>query len=83
MLKSKEELLEFYNIITKDKGKPLDHWEITALLETYGLRDVDALNEYGVENLFELADYLVPFINTRDDYKLHSIQTIHESNIYK
>ena len=83
MLKSKEELLELYNIITKDKGKPLDHWEITALLETYGLRDVDALNEYGVENLFELADYLVPFINTRDDYKLHSIQTIHESNIYK
>ncbi len=83
LTKSQEELFELYNIITKDKGKPLNHWEITALLETYGLRDIDAKNEYGVDTLFDLAEYLVPFIEKRDDYKLHSIQTIKEHNIYK
>ncbi len=83
ILKSEQELQKLYNTITDKKGKPLDHWEITALLETYGLRDVDAVNEYGVENLFELSQYLVPFINKRNDYKIHSIQTIEETNIYK
>jgi hypothetical protein len=83
MMKSQEELLELYNVITKNKGKPLNHWEITALLETYGLRDIDAKNEFGVENLFELSKYLLKFIDNRDDYKLHSIQTIQEGNIYK
>ncbi len=83
LMKSENELLELYNAITKNKAKPLNHWEITALLETYGLRDIDAKNEYGVENLFELAKYLLAYIDNRDDYKLHSIQTIKQSNKYK
>jgi hypothetical protein len=81
--KSTEELYSLYDTITKGKGKPIDAWEITALLETYGLRDVDAQNEYAKENLFELAKTLLVFIDKKDDYKLHSIQTIKESNVLK
>ncbi len=81
--KSREELFELYQNITKGKGKPLNHWEITALLETYGLRDIDAEKEYGYQDLFEMAKELVPFIDERDDYKLRSIQSIKESGIFK
>ena len=83
LLKSEDELYELYLTITKNKGKPLNHWELTALLETYGLRDVDAQNEYGVSSLFVLARSLLPFINRKKEYKVRSIQTIKEKNIYK
>ena len=33
-------LKNIYLEITKDKGKPLDFWEISALLEIYGIRDI-------------------------------------------
>lgn len=61
---------ELYENIIVKRGKPLNHWEITALLEIYGLRDIDALEIYGFENLFELAKMLVVFI---DDYKYEVI----------
>ena len=83
VLKTQDELFLLYQIITEDKGKPLNHWEITALLETYGLRDIDAKNEYGFENLFEMAKSLVPFIDQKEDYKLHSIQSYTETNVVK
>ena len=51
-------LKNIYLEITKDKGKPLDFWEISALLEIYGIRDIDAKNEYGFENVFEMGKYL-------------------------
>jgi len=82
-IESKEELFSLYKAITQDKGKPVDAWEITALLETYGLRDIDAQDEYNKKNLFELAKSLLCFIDKKDDYKLHSIQTIKEINIFK
>jgi len=53
-----QDLRRLYEQITQDKGKPLDFWEVAALLEVYGIRDVDAKNEYGFENVFELAKYL-------------------------
>jgi len=55
-----------YETLTEGKGKPLNHWEITALLEIYGLRDIDAHEQYGFNDLFEFAKMLVVFI---DDYK--------------
>ncbi|MDD5717331.1 MAG: hypothetical protein PHW64_05955 [Sulfuricurvum sp.] len=55
-----------YEAITFGKGKPMNHWELTALLEIHGLRDIDALQEYGFESLFELAKMMVEFI---EDYK--------------
>jgi len=81
--KSKEELEHLYNVITDGKGKPIDHWEITALLETYGLRDIDAQEEFGVENLFVLAEHLLEFVDKKQDYKVKSIQTIKETNMLK
>jgi hypothetical protein len=61
-----DKLKELYLEITKDKGKPLDFWEITALLEIYGLRDIDAKQEYGFENLFEIARYMEKFKDIKE-----------------
>lgn len=36
-------------------GIPKDQWEIAAQLEVMGLRDVDARNDYGARDLFDLA----------------------------
>lgn len=65
-LKLVKEWRELFEKITFDRGKPLNKWELTALLEIYGLRDVDANDMYGFEDLFEMARYLSVFI---DDYK--------------
>jgi len=83
ILKSDEELFELYIIISKDKGQPLNHWEVTALLETYGLRDIDAKNEYGFENLFDMAKYMFPFVQEKKGYKVKSIQAYTETNMTK
>jgi hypothetical protein len=52
--------------ITIDKGKPLDRWEISALLESFGIRDIDAKNEWGFENVFGLAEKLLEYV---DEFK--------------
>jgi len=58
-----DKLKSLYVEITKDRGKPLDFWEIAALLEIYGIRDIDAKNEYGFEDVFEMAKYLEKYKN--------------------
>lgn len=80
---NENEKFELYQKITAGKGRPLDHWEITALLETYGLRDIDAKEEFGYEDLFDMAKDLLPYIEKRDDYKLRSIQSISADGIFK
>jgi hypothetical protein len=62
---SSRDLSSLYDEITKDKGKPLDFWEVAALLEIYGIRDIDAKNEYGFENVFEMAKYLRQYENMK------------------
>lgn len=54
-----------YLEITKDRGKPLDFWEIAALLEIYGIRDIDAKQEFGFENVFDMAKYLQRYKNSK------------------
>jgi len=61
----RSDLSSLYLAITEDKGKPLDHWEIAALLEIYGVRDIDAKNEYGFENVFEMAKYMQQYIDIK------------------
>ena len=56
-----KDLSELYKNITKERGKPLDSWEVTALLEVYGIRDIDAKQEYGFENVFEMAKYMMQY----------------------
>ncbi len=60
-----QDLSLLYRNITKDRGKPLDYWEIAALLEIYGIRDMDAKNEYNFENVFEMAKYLLKYIDNK------------------
>ncbi len=55
---SSQDLKELYEKITDKKGKPLDYWEVAALLEIYGIRDIDAQQEYGFDNVFEMAKYM-------------------------
>lgn len=56
------DLADLYSEITHEKGKPLDIWEMTALLEIYGIRDIDAVNEHGFENVFEMGEYMLTYI---------------------
>ncbi len=56
-----QDLSILYKKITENKGKPLDFWEIAALLEIYGIRDIDAQKDYGFKNVFEMAKYLMRY----------------------
>ncbi len=73
MKKQDNKLRELYFKITEGKGKPIDHWEITALLETNGLRDIDAKEEYGFKDLFDMGKYMTKFIEEKKDYKVKQI----------
>ena len=59
-------LSSLYNKITENRGKPLDSWEVAALLEIYGIRDIDAQKEYGFDSVFEMADEMIKYKNTKD-----------------
>ena len=60
-----KDLSPLYNAITKERGKPLDFWEVAALLEIYGIRDIDAHNDYGFENVFTMAKYMMCYKNSK------------------
>jgi len=55
-----ERSLELLRSISEGKGRPLDTWEVTALLETNGLRDVDARTDWTLPDLFILSERLLP-----------------------
>ena len=55
--------VELLRTITAGRGKPLDEWELTALLETNGLRDVDAVTDWSEPNLFTLPKRLMKYVN--------------------
>jgi len=76
--KEEQRLRELYFKITENRGKPVDFYEITALLETNGLRDIDAKEIYQEENLFELAKKLQRFIDEKKDYKEKKIVVLEE-----
>jgi len=54
----REEEARLLETVTSGKGKPLNRWELTALLETNGLRDVDARQEWQEPDLFSLPQRL-------------------------
>ncbi|MRJ01934.1 MAG: hypothetical protein GXO19_00490, partial [Epsilonproteobacteria bacterium] len=62
-----QSLRELYFRITEKRGRPLDFWEVAALLEVYGIRDIDARKEYGFSSVFELAQFLYThFVDERE-----------------
>ena len=72
-----EDLSTLYDAITKDRGKPLDFWEVAALLEVYGIRDIDAQNDYGFENVFAMAKYMMRYVETKQ-YPVKSLVNFEE-----
>ncbi len=64
-MKQHEDLSELYAQIVKDRGKPQNNWEVSALLEIFGIRDIDAVNDYGFENVFDMGNYMTKYIETR------------------
>ncbi len=66
-----------YLEITKDRGKPLDFWEIAALLEIYGIRDIDAQKEFGFDNVFDMAKYMHRYKEVKE-YPVKSLNTWEE-----
>jgi len=60
-----EDLSSLYDAITQERGKPLDFWEVAALLEVYGIRDIDAQNDYDFENVFVMAKYMMRYENSK------------------
>ncbi|MEM2956620.1 MAG: hypothetical protein QW041_03560 [Candidatus Pacearchaeota archaeon] len=64
MFNSEEKLIQLLKTITRGKSKPFDEWEITALLETNGLRDIDAINDWNEPDLFSLAKRLVKYVDS-------------------
>jgi len=49
--------------ITEGKSKPSDYWEIAALLESNGIRDIDAKEEWDKEDIFSLAKELYKYVD--------------------
>jgi hypothetical protein len=54
-MQGEDEEIHLLQKITAEKGKPLDYWELGALLETNGIRDIDARNDWGEPDIFTLA----------------------------
>lgn len=46
-------------------GNPVSIWMVAATMESLGVRDIDALNKYGCENVFELAEEVYASIRCR------------------
>ncbi len=79
-----ERAIELLKTITKGKGKPLDEWELTALLETNGMRDIDAVTEWNEPNLFTLPRRLIKYIDKLTyEVKEHKFETYRVRRIIK
>lgn len=48
-------------------GRPIDTWAVAALLESIGTRDVDAVQRFGLRDVFALAEAVSERIAARDD----------------
>ena len=62
----------YYNLlkqITKKQTKPVDRWELAALIESAGIRDIDAKTDWSCNNVFDLSDKLLNYID-KIDYSL-------------
>ena len=58
-LSSTERLSRLAEQILSELGRPKDHWEVAARLEVSGVRDVDARQEYGCADVFDLAQRIL------------------------
>jgi hypothetical protein len=50
--------------LVAEYGRPVDRWATAALLESRGVRDVDAVERYGCADVFALADLVHPLASS-------------------
>ena len=79
---NREVFMKLLPEVSKDRGKPVNSFELTALLEIYGLRDIDAKTDYGYDNLFEMAKDMMNIIDMKE-YPQRFIQLEHEKSQIK
>lgn len=51
--------------------QPKDHWEVTAHLEVSGIRDIDAQQDFGCADVFELAKRIMELAQEIKPARLH------------
>ena len=61
--------------ITGGKGRPQDLWEMSALLETCGLRDLDARRDWDEPDIFALAGRLMERVDELDYQRAEKKET--------
>lgn len=52
-------------------GNPVNAWAVAATIESFGIREVDAQNEYGFDSIFDLAETL--YWDIKQDIRLEGI----------
>ncbi|MEO0815084.1 MAG: hypothetical protein AAFY60_19645, partial [Myxococcota bacterium] len=50
-----EKIADLVDFIIEQTGRPMNFWAVAALLESRGLRDVDAIEQYERRHIFQLA----------------------------
>jgi len=54
--KKKGDVNELIDFVHEAVELPIDAWAVAAFLESKGLRDIDAINDFGKRHIFELAE---------------------------
>ncbi|MTI86617.1 MAG: hypothetical protein FH748_01470 [Balneolaceae bacterium] len=68
---SQEEALEqLTNKVLELVGNPVSTWAVAATIESLGIRDVDAKEDYGYESVFDLAEYVYKEVKNLSQSKL-------------
>lgn len=68
-----EELIED---IRKIIGYPVNFWAVAATIESLGIRDIDAKQDYGFDNVFKLAQYVFKQITMHYEKREKKIEEI-------
>lgn len=66
-----EQLRPWVEKVLSEVEQPKDHWEVAAHLEVSGIRDLDAQQEFGCADVFELAKQIIALIPEIQADSLH------------
>ncbi len=67
---NREDLLDkLINSIKERNGKPVNLRVVAATIESLGIRDVDIVNDYGFDSIFDIAEYIFNLLNQQSELK--------------
>jgi len=75
-------LKQLISSIKERNGKPVNVRVVSATIESLGIRDIDAQNDYGFETIPHLATHIFQIINKEKELK-NKYQIVAEEKIYK